>query len=197
MSEQSKPTVSSVTWKILKTLSHQRDTSSGKASLAKLRHSIGKPIEEATDVWPLLFENLPEEFLSTYRGPSNEEVAIVATLQLYALHQQGSSRGVLLEEELKYHNIGYSLRQLRKGDDTTAIDRRFNTMITSSTFEELTYHLRHLITLLKTKSPETQINYAKLAEDFYWFLRDYQETTRLNWAREYYKQNTKGEDHDN
>ena len=76
---------------------------------------------------------------------------------------------------------------------STAVDRRFNIMITSSTFEELIYHLRHLLTLLKTKSSETKINYARLAEDLYWFLKDYQESVRLNWARQYYKQDNKGE----
>ena len=66
-------------------------------------------------------------------------------------------------------------------------------MITASTFEELVYHLRHLITLLKSKSPETKVDYARLSEDLYWFLRDYQERVRLSWARDYYKRNFKGE----
>ena len=54
MSEQSKPTVSSVTRKILMKLSNQIDTSPGKAVLAKIRHSIGKPINKATEIWSLL-----------------------------------------------------------------------------------------------------------------------------------------------
>ena len=187
MSEQSKPTVSSVTRKILMKLSNQIDTSPGKAVLAKIRHSIGKPINKAT-----------EEFLGKSGRASYEETVILITVQLYALYQQGLSHSVLVEDVEKYHNIGSSLRQLRKGDDTTAIDRRFNVMITSSTFEELTHHLRHLVKLLKSRSPETKIDFAKLSQNLYWFLRDSQETVRLDWAREYYKQDNKGEkDNDN
>ncbi|MCB4943531.1 type I-E CRISPR-associated protein Cse2/CasB [Streptococcus mutans] len=188
MTEKTIPKISTVTRKILLQLSIQSDSSTNKAILAKLRQSIGKPLSSTTAVWPILFENLPEEFFSKSGEASKEEIAILSAIQLYALHKQEVSDN----EREKYQNIGYSLKQLRKGDDTTAVDRRFNVMITSSTFEELIYHLRHLITLLKAKSPETKVDYARLSEDLYWFLRDYQETIRLNWAREYYKQG-KGE----
>ncbi|WP_019776149.1 type I-E CRISPR-associated protein Cse2/CasB [Streptococcus sobrinus] len=198
MPEQKKAKVASTTSKILIKLSKQKDMSSGKAMLARLRQSIGKPISETMAVWPVLFEDLPEEFLGRSGHTSNEERAILTTLQLYALHQQSLSHSVVAGEDNKYQNIGYSFRQLRQGEDTTAIDRRFNVMITASTFEELIYHLRHLTTLLKSKSPETKVDYAKLSEDLYWFLRDYQERVRLSWAREYYKRNFKGEkDNDN
>jgi CRISPR system Cascade subunit CasB len=193
MSEKTKETVSSVTMKILIKLSNQLNTSSGKATLASLRHSIGRPINESKEVWPILFESLPEEFLGQDGDDSLEEVAILTAIQLYSLQQQGTSQNVFTKEADRNQNIGYSLKNLRKGDDTTAVDRRFNIMITSSTFEELIYHLRHLLTLLKTKSSETKINYARLAEDLYWFLKDYQESVRLNWARQYYKQDNKGE----
>lgn len=193
MSEQRKARVAEVTRKILIKLSKQKDTSSGKALLARLRQSIGKPVSETVAVWPILFEDLPEEFLGHDGYTSAEEQAILTTLQLYALHQQSLSHSVFIGEENKYQNIGNSFRQLRQGEDTTAIDRRFNVMITASTFEELVYHLRHLITLLKSKSPETKVDYARLSEDLYWFLRDYQERVRLSWARDYYKRNFKGE----
>ena len=193
MSEQRKARVAEVTRKILIKISKQKDTSSGKALLPRLRQSIGKPVSETVAVWPILFEDLPEEFLGHDGYTSAEEQAILTTLQLYALHQQSLSHSVFIGEENKYQNIGNSFRQLRQGEDTTAIDRRFNVMITASTFEELVYHLRHLITLLKSKSPETKVDYARLSEDLYWFLRDYQERVRLSWARDYYKRNFKGE----
>lgn len=193
MLEESKETVSTVTRKILMKLSNQLQTPSGKATLARLRHSIGRPINEAKEVWPILFENLPEKFLSQDREESFEEISILTAVQLYSLHQQGVSQSVYEKGLDSHQNVGNSLKKLRKGDDTTAVDRRFNVMITSSTFEELIYHLRHLIMLLKTKSSETKVDYARLSNDLYWFLRDYQGTTRLNWARQYYKQEFKGE----
>lgn len=197
MSQQPKQTVRSVTKGIIRKLSYQIESPSSKATLAKIRKTLGKPLSEATDIWPILFENLPEEFVNSYQQPSYEELAIYTATQFYALHQQGTSTSVMLDEADTYQNIGSALSQLRKGDDTTAIDRRFNVMITSSTFEELVYHLRHMMMLLKAKLPATKVDYAKLAEDLYWFSKNVQDSVRLNWARSYYKQ-TKGEkDNDN
>ena len=179
MSHQTKQTVWTVTNKIIFKLSNQKEETYDKATLAKIRKTLGKPLSEATEMWPILFKNLPEEFLSFYQQPSYEELAIYTALQLYALHQQGVSTSVMLDESKPYENIGSALGKLRKEDDTTAIDRRFNTMITSSTFEELTYHLRHLISLLKVGSPVIQVNYADLANDLYWFLNNGQENDLL------------------
>ena len=145
MSQQTKQTVWTVTNRIIFKLSNQKEETYDKATLAKIRKTLGKPLSEATEMWPILFKNLPEEFLSSYQQPSYEELAIYTALQLYALHQQGVSTSVMLDDSKPYENIGSALGKLRKEDDTTSIDRRFNTMITSSTFEELTYHLRHLI----------------------------------------------------
>lgn len=192
MSQHTKQTVWTVTKKIIFKLSNQKEEIYDKATLAKVRKTLGKPLSEATEIWPILFENLPEEFLSSYQQPSYEELAIYTALQLYALHQQGVSTSVMLDDSKPYENIGSALGKLRKEDDTTSIDRRFNTMITSSTFEELTYHLRHLISLLKVESPVIQVDYSGLANDLYWFLNNSQENVRLNWARAYYKQ-IKGE----
>ncbi len=194
MENKVKSSVSSVTSKILVKLNALTDSSSGKAILAKLRNSVGKPLSETAEIWQLLFDNLPEEFLGKTGEASMEERAILTTLQLYAIHQQGAHKSVLLEGEDRFKNIGYSLKNLQKDGRQSSIDRRFNTMITATNFEELTYHLRHLIKLLKSKSSETKVDYAKLAEDLYWFLRGYEENIRLAWAREYYKQNFKGDE---
>lgn len=188
MLKQSKQAVGPVTKRIIKKWSYQLDSPSTKATLAKIRKTLGKPLDEATDIWPILFENLPEEFVSSYQQPSYEELAIYTAIQCYALHQQGTPDSVMLEEVEAHRNIGSAFAQLRKRDDTTTIDRRFNVMITSSTFEELVYHLRHMLMLLRTKAPGTRIDYAKLAEDLYWFLKNAQENVRLNWARSYYRQ---------
>ncbi|KFN89185.1 hypothetical protein TMUPMC115_2567 [Tetragenococcus muriaticus PMC-11-5] len=78
-----------------------------------------------------------------------------------------------------------------------AIDRRFNTMITSSSFEELTHHLRQMIQLLKAKNPDIAVNYAQLGNDLYWFLRNKEEKVRLDWAKAFYSRQEsieKGED---
>ncbi len=193
MKPKNKETVFSVTKKILIKLNALTDIPSGKAILAKLRHSVGKPLGEATDIWPILFDNLPEEFLGSDRSASDEELVIMTALQFYAIHQQGNKVSIFNDEE-KYKNIGYSLRQLHIGERQISVDRRFNAMITASTFDELVYHLRHFIKLLKSKTSDTRVNYAKLADDLYWFLKGYRENVRLAWAREYYKNDYKGDE---
>lgn len=186
-----------VTNSIIRQLASSMDTPSGKANLAKLRNSLGRPLSKSIEIWPLIFEKLPEAFISSYEEPSNEENAIIFSLQLYALHQQGRSTSVLCEND-QYHNIGKSLRILRTKEDRSSMDRRFNTMITSTDFEELSHHLRHLVSILKAKAPEAKVDYARLSEDLYWFLRGYDENMRLTWAREYYRDftKTKGEDNE-
>lgn len=183
--------VENIVNKILFKLNKDLSSSQTRANLAGIRNSINKPLSNAEEVWPILFESLPEEFLSKDGSLTAEENAILLTLQLYAIHQQGSSISVLMDEnEDNWKNLGYSLNSLRKGDDSLAIDRRFNTMITSSTFDELSHHLRQLIKLLKAKS-DVKINYGKLAKDLYGFIRGNRENVRISWAQRYYSYNKK------
>lgn len=186
-------TVRAVTRKILHQLEGIRQTSSGKAILATIRRSVGKPLSETVEIWPLVFEYLPEEFIG-----KDEETAIVLSLQFYSLHQQGTESNVVYERDestpLKRNpSIGTVLSLLRIEENRVAVDRRFNTMITATTFEEFVYHLRHLLRLLKSKFRETKVDYAQLAEDLYWFLRGYDEEIRLKWARDYYRMYQEGE----
>lgn len=172
--------------RIVSKLSKILDTSEGKATLANLRNSIGKPLSQTVDVWPLVFSNLPDAFLSASGRVTHEEKAILSALQLYAIHQQGSKESVsLLEKTDEWENIGQSLNCLRS-EDSVAIDRRFNAMITAKDFEELIYHLRQMIKLLKAKE-QVKVNYARLAEDLYWFSRGYPESVRIRWAQSYYR----------
>lgn len=179
--------VYSVILKILRGLGNSLDTSSTKATLANLRNSIGRPYEDSMETWAIIFENLPSEYLGRGAELTAEENSILNSLQLYAVHQQGKSENVNLEDtDCLWQNMGYALSSLRVGDNTSAVDRRFNAMVTSSTFEELCHHLRQLVKLLKAKS-QSKVNYAKLADDFYWFLRGQKDSLRLDWSRQYYR----------
>lgn len=191
-------TVFTTIGKIIGKLDELRNNSSGKAALANLRNSIGRPLSETIDIWPIVFEQMPDSFLGRSGRLTNEERAILTTLQIYALHQQSRSESVNKRSEKgQWDNIGISLKSLRTGSETVAIDRRFNTMITSSSFEELTHHLRQLIRLLKAKNPEITVNYAQLGNDLYWYLRNKEERVRLDWAKAFYSKREdldKGED---
>lgn len=187
-------TIYSVTNRIVHKLDQTLETSSGKAMLANLRNSVGKPLSQSVEVWPLMFENLPEDFLSQGQSDSKKEVAILTTLQLYALYRQGKKAPAREDgEERGFKNIGYSLSALRTGDNVVAMDRRFNALITATTYDELTHHLRQMIKLLKSKvSGEIDIDFGRLASDLFGFLIGKDENMRLRWARDYYRIHFKG-----
>ena len=193
MATESRDTVVSVTQNILIKLYSTSEYSSGKALLAKIRNSIGKPISEAPEIWPLLFENLPEEFLGRGEHASKEELAILTAIQLFALNIQGNTNGFERPEARNRKNLGFYLRQIRDPENSVSLDRRFNAMITSTTFDELSNHLRHMIKLFKSKTPNVLIDYVKLADDLYWYLIGKEEKVRLSWARDYYRFSKKGD----
>ncbi len=172
-----------VTASIIFQLGNRLELSDTKAVLSRLRNSVGRDISETVAIWPLFFENVPHEYLSTSGRPSFEENAILASLQLYALHQQGKSD---LMHEASGDNVGKALHSIRD-PNSTALDRRFNVLITASSFKELINHLRHLISILKQKT-ETKIDYAKLAEDLFWYQvsHEYANHMRMRWGQDYY-----------
>lgn len=173
----------------IKRLDEHRGNGYEKAILSKLRRSMGRPIQETVDIWSFLFDKLPENFLGNGEEESKEERAILAILQFYAMYQQGNEESVVYQKgEEKYdYNIGDSLRVLREGEATTGIDRRFNRMITSGSWEELIQHLRHLIKLLKAKEKQRKIDFSKLASDLYWFQMGCEEQIKLSWGRAFYR----------
>lgn len=190
-SRENKTTVYDATKKIIAKIENNSGTSSGKAALANLRNSIGRDLNQTVEIWPLIFSNVPDEFLSKNGILTYEERAIIACLQFFAIHQQGKGAKVDINYEEtadKYKDLGSSLKSLRDYDNSNAIDRRFNVMITSATFEELIHHLRHLIKLLKARS-SARINYPRLAQDLYWFQVGASDRVRLQWAQSYYSQN--------
>lgn len=163
----------------------------GRADLANLRNSMGKNLSQCPEIWPIIFENLPEEFLSRKRDLSDEEKAIITSLQLFALHQQGQEKLVNIGKEEGFSNMGTSLKDLRQGDGSLGADRRFNAMLTASTYEEFIGHLRHLVKILKGQSQQSKVNYGNLANDLYWILRGKKDDVVISWAREYYRENRK------
>ena len=197
----SEMTVYKITSKTLRKLDNTRDTPGTRAILANIRNSIGKDYSKSIDSLSYVFANLPEEYIGHGRVLNAYENSILTAIQMYALHQQAKAESVLkldYQEKERRQNIGEALSSLRS-EGSESMDRRFNAMVTSATFAELQNHLRQLVKLLKAKS-NTRVDYAKLAEDLYWFLRGQKNEVSLQWARAYYqfrkKENLEG-DHQN
>ena len=176
------------TARILNLIGNDLQASSAKAHLASLRQSVNKDVHRATGVFPILFSNIPNEYLGKTDKLTDGERSIILALQLFALHQQGREQSVNAKGDAEgkdSSDLGSSLYTLRDAD-SQAVDRRFNAMITATSFDELANHLRHLIKLLKSKT-DTKVNYAQLAQDLFWFQKGYESKIRLKWSRSYYR----------
>ena len=137
--EDSKLNVYKETARILRKLDNTRESPSTKVIFANIRNSINKDSSVNMDALAFVFKNIPEEFLGNNKNLNDYEKAILTAVQMYALHQQANTNTVLkldYEEGERRQNLGDVLATMRKNeDDSKAIDRRFNAMITSSNFE--------------------------------------------------------------
>lgn len=198
--EDSKLNVYKETARILRKLDNTRENPDTKAIFANIRNSINKDSSVNMDALAFVFQNIPDEFLGFNKNLNDYEKAILTAVQMYALHQQANTNTVLkldYKEGESRQNLGDSLNSMRKNnDEDKSIDRRFNAMITSSNFEELSHHLRQMIKLLKAKS-DAKVDYASLANDLYWFLKNRREGLKIKWSRSYYKSNKKERDDKN
>lgn len=180
---------------ILTGINENINSPSTKALLAKIRNSVDKDLLHNIDLLSCIFSSVSYNGGKSYGKLSYKEQAIFTVLQLYAIHQQSSYESVLKTEgdydkEQKYKdNIGDALATLRS-EENESIDKRFNTMIVSTDYKRLTYHLRQMIKILKSKS-DVKVDYAKLAEDLYWFMNGQKDEVRLSWARSYYRERKK------
>jgi CRISPR system Cascade subunit CasB len=180
-----KASVWKVTNQIIEKIEHGEKYGIRKAAvLARLRKSIGKPLSEAEDVWPLLFENLPQEFLGQNGRETFKEKAIYTTLQLYALCMQGAAESVKSDSGYR-GSVGMSLRSGRNPEDSKALDRRFGALITANTFEEMAYHLRQMLKIVKSHTGMT-VNFPRLASDLLSFQYGNQRKIGFQWAQDYY-----------
>ncbi|MDK8324849.1 type I-E CRISPR-associated protein Cse2/CasB [Lactobacillus iners] len=189
--------VYNVTAKILRKIDQTKDTSSTRALFANIRNSINKSSSNNLDALAFVFNNMPEEYIGFGKELSDYEQAILTAIQMYALHQQSNEKSVLkieYNEGEKRQNLGDALSTLR-GSDNKSIDRRFNAMILSSNYLQLQNHLRQFIKLLKAKS-DVKVDYAGVADDLLWFLKNQKDGVKIKWSRSYYKfrkVNDKGE----
>ena len=175
------PSVYGTMKKILAYMNSPQEQKNLKGNLAIIRNSAGKDYEAVTEVWPILFPLIPQEFLGT-GSLTYKEKALLITLQLYAIGQQGSDK--MLNDE-SGNSMGSSLHNIRD-DKSTSLDKRFNTMLTATTFDEFTYHLRQIFKLGKSKNAFSA-DFPALAEDLFWYQNGRSKQICLKWARDYYR----------
>ncbi|MBO6149087.1 MAG: type I-E CRISPR-associated protein Cse2/CasB [Lachnospiraceae bacterium] len=163
------------------------DQGSTKAVLANLRRGVGKRPDSQPRLWGMLLEGIPEELLGRGENISYSEWAVYISLTMYALHQQGlsiSDQNMNTYDEKQ--NLGRSMAHLISSmDDEARIVRKFDILVTSSDFEELSYHLRTIIQLLRDK--KVPLNYPLLAKDLFSFqFGEGAKNVGFKWGQSFY-----------
>lgn len=154
------------------------DASDSRKVCARLRRAIGKPLQSSPDIWEIILSDaLSGEYM---------ENAIFTTLSLYALHHQGKQESMNDGKT----NFGAAIAKLKHAeyDNTKAVRRRFNTMITSLDLTELAYHAKGLIQLLRAN--DIKMDYPTFAMELLLFqFPEKKDKLLLNWGRQFYHAN--------
>lgn len=164
-----------------------------KATLAALCSSNSILSRNAIAVWPLLLSNMKKEELSQDGRPTYAERAVYSALRCYAIYQQGKNSDHLVYAPAGKTGDGQelfaALSGLRKTTDTQkALDRRVQTVLGNSNPESVINTIYHLVAILKSKSPQAVIDFARLAQDLYYFQLNSELARQicLKWGQQYY-----------
>ncbi len=174
---------------------------SGNAMLASLRRGAGKAPGELPELFGVVLPELPEEFVSIDGTATKGEWASYISLTLYALHRQGGDDKNDMAHTKEKVSVGRALKLLsdrqRDGKQDINAEKRalqkMQVLITSKDMNELSYHLRGVIQLLKREG--IALNYITLAEDLYEFQdTDGKNHVSLRWGRDFYWEKNKKQD---
>jgi CRISPR system Cascade subunit CasB len=137
-----------------------------RAELAKLRRGLGKKIGESMEVYPFVFSR-------TYIKHNEQPYSLIAPLFAH-YPNAGKTNG----------NLGFSVNSIR--EESGSIEKRFVALLNADE-EDLPYHLRQIISLLKSK--EKPINWLQLLKDIKnWSHED--RFVQRNWARGFWGNST-------
>lgn len=160
------------------------DRSAAVAALARLRRGAGKPAGRLHDI---LQYTLADEFAHPGSGDAAtaEEIAAHMCLTLYAVHQQSQRKPM----HQRGYGLGRAVRRLHPEEPTatpTPVLRRFQTLGTAQSMDELTHHLRGMVQLLR--SSDVPLDYGVLADELVtWQRLGGASIVRLRWGREFYR----------
>lgn len=157
-------------------------TSRSRADVSHLRRAIGKPLGSDPAILPLVID--PSSRDSQLDQPTRGENAVLGALSLYALHQQ-SQTGPMHRVGVRF---GQALSRIRMdgGNERQGVIRRFDALMTATSFSEVMSKARGLVQLLKQS--DEGFDYALFSEDLYRIQSPYSaDAVRLRWGRDIYR----------
>lgn len=138
-----------------------------RGALAALRRGLGKEPGTAAEMYPYV------EW--AFEGQASDAAYIVASL--FGVHPRHT------RDEGRSRGFGASLRAIRRndaGEEDDGVARRFTALLDCQP-ETLPTHLRHLVTLLKSRRSKVPIDFVQL----FWDIGDWDDLDRRvqkRWA---------------
>ncbi len=168
----------------------EADYGGGKALMAELRRGIGHEPGKMPQLFGIILQDMPEEFLSSNGEATKGEWACYLALTLFALHQQGyeiKSQPMHVDEK---RSIGHAISRLASSyEDANGEQRmlqRLQALATSVNMKEVSHHLRGIVQLLRSKG--IPLNYGMLAKDLYELqLPEGKNRVCLRWGQDFYR----------
>lgn len=133
-------------------------------------------------VWDLILEGVPAGLTGHGDEPTRAERAIHAALVLFALHVQSATG----KRHVAGRRLGLAVRELADKDtNPEPVTKRFQAFATATTWSQRLYHLRGLVSLLR--SHDVPLDYGSLAADLYVAQTpDGLHRIRLQWGRDFH-----------
>jgi len=136
-----------------------------RAALAALRRGLGKPPGTVPEMFPYV-----EPFIPVDEYASRVDAAYLVA-SLFGMHPHHAQPPEAARSR-QQRSFGASLARIRRredrGEEDQGVARRFGALLNCNS-ESLPTHLRHLVTLLHSRSPETPIDYEQLFNDIVWW----------------------------
>ncbi len=137
------------------------------AALAHLRRGLGRKPGAAMEMYPYVGRFLTHETKQSY------ESAVFIVAALFAFYPDAKNAS---------GNLGASLRQLK--DKSDSIEKRFVALLNAEA-DELPYHLRQMIGLLKSGEKPIPVNWEQLFKDIQHWNND-QRFVQRKWAEQFW-----------
>jgi CRISPR system Cascade subunit CasB len=153
--------------------------------LAALRRGLGREAGTVPSMWRFHRTDLDDTRRDSGRVDGRFRAEHHA-LTLFAVHQQSQDR--LMHAPAT--GLGRAMRQLHalRGESAgPALDRRFYAAVTAESVNEVAYHLRGLVQLLRSSSPAVPLDYTALYDGLRrWASPEPRDRVRRQWGLQYH-----------
>ena len=158
------------------------NTSIAKQNLAVLRRGVGKRPDEAPEAWGIVFADAPAELYGQGQFVSKAEECVYLAMTLYAFASTGL-------HTLYAKNVSICGALSKLGYQEDSVKKYFYRLMTSHSFQELSFHMKQIISLCK--SHDIGLDYGLLAKEvFQWYVSpESRKRVLRTWNQDFYRLN--------